>query len=262
MTRPCWGRLAVRAALTALVALLSAQPVAAGALSFSLTDGRVTILAYNVTVREILNEWGRFGGVSIAGGDALSGSPITLELRDVPEAKALDVLLRSVSGYVAVSRSQPVAAGSIFQSIRILSTSRAPVLAPPVMAQGAPVPQPLPVPFAPATAPPGLTPFVPGAPEVAGGTAVRVMEQVPGSHVAAGDAGPRFQPLTPLEQAGLRQNQQALQDLLARGKAGNATAAPATFSAPAPTDASRPGSITPYTPPSNQRPGSPDVPRK
>ena len=45
MTRALWGRLAVRAAMTAVVALLSVQQAAAGALSFSLKDGRVTIPA-------------------------------------------------------------------------------------------------------------------------------------------------------------------------------------------------------------------------
>jgi hypothetical protein len=225
--------------MTALVALLSAQPAAAGALSFSLKDGRVTILAYSVTVKEILNEWGRFGRISIAGSDALSGAPITLELRDVPEAKALDVLLRSVSGYVAVSRSQAVATASIFQSIRILATSRAPALPPPVTAQ-APAPRaPVSTAFVPPPATPATTPFSPGAPR---------------------GAIPLLQPLTGLEQEGLQQNQQAL-DLLARGKAGNSTAAQPALSAPAvSTDASRPGSITPYTPPSSPRPAAPQVP--
>jgi hypothetical protein len=210
--------------MTALV-VLSGQPAAAGALSFSLKDGRVTILAYSVTVREILSEWGRFGGVSIVGDEALSGLPVTVELQDVPEAKALDVLLRTVSGYVAVSRSQPLGRGSIFQSIRILSTSRAPALPPPTTAQ-APAPR---MPVSAAFIPPMVAP----------------------------------QSLTPLDQAGLRQNHQALQDLLAREKARNGIPAPTTLSAPAvSTDASRPGLITPYTPPSNQRPAPPEVPRK
>ena len=222
------------AAATALVALLSAQPASAGALSFSLKDGRVTILAYNVTLREILNEWARLGRVSIAGGDALGGGPITVELKDVPEAKALEVLLRSVSGYVALSRSQPVATGSIFQSIRILSTSRAPALPPAVMAQGPAPGQPPSTGFAPATGAPMATPFT-----------------------------PPVAPLTSAEQAGLRQNQQALQDFIARANARNSATAPTTLSAPAAsTDASRPGSITPYTPPSSARPASPQVPPK
>ena len=237
MTRESWNRLMVGAAVTALVALSSVQPARAGALSFSLKDGRVTILAYNVTVREILNEWARLGRVSITGYDALGGGPITVELKDVPEAKALEVLLRSVSGYVALGRDQPAATGSTFQSIRILSTSRAPALPPPVMAQG---------------------PVQPTA--LAGGAA---MEQITGSNVAVGDATPRLAPLTAIEQAGLRQNQQALQDVLARANARNSGTASTTSSAPAAsTDASRPGSITPYTPPSSARPASPQVPPK
>ena len=248
------------AAATALVALLSAQPASAGALSFSLKDGRITILAYNVTLREILTEWARLGRVSITGSEALGGAPITVELTDVPEAKALEVLLRSVSGYVALSRNQPGATGSMFQSIRILSTSRAPAMPRPVIAQGPAPGQPQP--FAPATAASVGTPFTPPVPPTtpAGGAA---MEQVTGSNVAFGDAAPRFAPLTPLEQAGLRQNQQALQDFLARANARNSATSPTTPSASAAsTDASRPGSITPYTPPSGARPAFPQAPPK
>jgi hypothetical protein len=244
--------------VTAIVALLSAQPVSAGALSLSLKNGRVTILAYNVTLREILNEWARLGAVSISGGDAIGGPPITVELMDVPEAKALEVLLRSVSGYVALSRNQPEAMGSMFQSIRILSTSRAPAMPRPAIAQG-PAPG-RPQSFAPATAAPVAIPFTPVPPTAAAGAA---MEQVTGSNAAFGDAAPRFAPLTPVEQAGLRQNQQALQDFLARTNARTSAPAPTTPSAPAAsTDASRPGSITPYTPPSSGRPPSPQAPPK
>jgi hypothetical protein len=248
--------LTVGVAATALVALFSAQPVRAGALSLSLKDGRVTILAYNVSVREILNEWARLGGVSITGSDALGGAPISVELKDVPESKALEVLLRSARGYVALSRNQPAATGSMFQSIRILSTSRAPALPPPVMAQ-APAPA-QPQSFAPPTVAPMAPPFTPPVASTApaGGAA---MGQAAGSNVAFGDAAGRFAPLTPVEQAGLRQNQQALQDFLVRANSRN-SAPPATPAAS--TDAGRPGSITPYTPPSGARPASPQVPPK
>ena len=219
--------------MTALVALLSAQPVAAGALSFTLKDGRVTILAYNVTVREILDAWEHIGRVTIIRGDQLAGTPVTVELRDMPEAKALDVLLRSVSGYVAVSRSQPVSVGSIFQSITILPTSRAPSLPPPVMADLVPR-APVSTVFVPPSVTPVTTAFTP----------------------AAGVAAPRVVPVIPVEQS-----EQALHDFLARGKSGNSNPAPTSATPGMSTGASRPGSITPYTPPANTRPASPPVPR-
>ena len=39
--------------------------------------------------------------------ERIPGGPLTLELSDMPEAQALDVLLRSVSGYMAAPRGRP-----------------------------------------------------------------------------------------------------------------------------------------------------------
>lgn len=110
------------------VALLVAAsaPAAASDVQVSLKDGRVTILADNVPVRKILEDWARVGQIRIVNLDKLMGPPVSLRLDDVPEKDALDVLLRSAAGYVAAPRSMNLAGASRFDRILILATSRPP----------------------------------------------------------------------------------------------------------------------------------------
>jgi hypothetical protein len=102
--------------------LLAARPVGAQ-VSLSLQDGRVTVIARNATVRQVLAEWARLGQTRIVNLEKVPGGPVTLELRDVPEAKALEVLLRSVAGYIAAPRPAFVQGASLFDRILILPTS-------------------------------------------------------------------------------------------------------------------------------------------
>ena len=53
---------------------------------------------------------------------------MTLELQDVPEARALETLLRSASGYIAKPRVTTVAGGSTYDRIMIMAASRAPAV--------------------------------------------------------------------------------------------------------------------------------------
>ncbi len=93
-------------------------------------DGFVTIDAKNVTVRQILAEWARLGGTRVVNGDRISGAPVTLQLLHVPERQALDVLLRSVSGYLAARRAVASNANaSMFDRILVMPTSASPVAA-------------------------------------------------------------------------------------------------------------------------------------
>ena len=70
----------------------------AGDLNLTIANGRVTLIAHDVTVRQILDEWARVGQTKIVNGDKLLGAPLTIELRDVPEATALETVLRSAAG--------------------------------------------------------------------------------------------------------------------------------------------------------------------
>jgi hypothetical protein len=116
---------------TALVAALAALlilPVRADAqqLNLQIQNGRVTLDAQNVTVRQILAEWARVGGAKIVNGDKVAGGPVTLQLNGVSERQALDTILRGVSGYMLASRQVPSTGASGFDRILILPTSSAP----------------------------------------------------------------------------------------------------------------------------------------
>src|SRR5687767_4173857 len=126
--------------------VLSAPAAEARELSLTIANGRVTLIAHDATVRQILDEWARVGQTRIVNGDKLLGTPMTLELRDVPEAQALDTVLRSAAGYLVAARSAGSVGASFFDRIMILPTSRAPAVtsAPPAQFNRAqPAPQPV-----------------------------------------------------------------------------------------------------------------------
>lgn len=104
------------------------SPAAAGELRVSIGNGRVTIVAQDVTVKQILDEWGRIGQTKIVGAERLPPTPITIELRDVAEGRALESLLRSASGYIAKPRvlAAGAVAASTIDCVLIMPASRAP----------------------------------------------------------------------------------------------------------------------------------------
>lgn len=116
----------VRASVTALALLLLALPASAQQLSLEIRDGLVTLQATNAPVRQILAEWARVGGTRVVGGERVAGAPLTLSLEGVPEAKALDIVLRGAAGYVAAARSVPGAGRSSYDRILVLATSTPP----------------------------------------------------------------------------------------------------------------------------------------
>ncbi|HEX6463696.1 MAG TPA: hypothetical protein VFZ98_04560 [Vicinamibacterales bacterium] len=120
--------------LAALTCCVPASAMA-GDLKMSIENGRVTIIADNVPVRQILQEWARIGHSQILNLDKLSGPAVTLQLVDTPEKDALDILLRSASGYIAAPRPVVVAGASMYDRITIMATSR-----PPAAVAGVPPP--------------------------------------------------------------------------------------------------------------------------
>jgi hypothetical protein len=125
---------------TLLVFALScvcAAPAAAQQLTVSFNDGLVTIDAAGVPVRTILDEWAKQGGTKVVGLERVSGAPLTVKLVDVPEAKALEVVLRSVAGYMAAPRSTGTGP-SHYDRIMVMATSSTP--APPSTARPQPNP--------------------------------------------------------------------------------------------------------------------------
>lgn len=118
-------RLFVTAALAAALGLPAAA--SAGDLQLTLGNGRATLIARDVPLRQILAEWARLGQTTIVNGDKLTGPPLTLHLVDRPEREVLEVLLRSASGYIAAQRPVLLANASVFDRVMILPTSRGPV---------------------------------------------------------------------------------------------------------------------------------------
>jgi hypothetical protein len=134
--------------------LLTASPVFA---EFHLTmhDGRVSLVAKDATVRQILTEWARVGGTKIVNVEKIPGGPVTLVLENVTEMQALEVLLRPLSGYIAAPRAVTATNLSAYDRIIIMPTladarpapmvaasaSAAAPYSPPVFQQPAPVVQ-------------------------------------------------------------------------------------------------------------------------
>jgi hypothetical protein len=101
--------------------LLTASPVFAD-LHVAMHDGRVSILATNVTVKQILTEWARLGETRIVNVERIPGGLVTLVLENVTEAQALEVLLRPLSGYIAAPRQVAAANLSAYDRIIIMPT--------------------------------------------------------------------------------------------------------------------------------------------
>ena len=109
----------------AFVTSCSISPVSAEPLQLSIQNGMVTLDAKEVTVRQILAEWARVGKTRIVNGERLSGGPMTLKLAGVPEKQALEIVLRTVPGYMAMPRDTFVADASRYDRILIMPTTSA-----------------------------------------------------------------------------------------------------------------------------------------
>jgi hypothetical protein len=82
---------------------------AAPGVQLTIRDGKVWLKADRVTAAEILEAWAQVGGTSVVNGERVPGGPMILELNGVPEQEALEVVLRSASGFLAVARTATVA---------------------------------------------------------------------------------------------------------------------------------------------------------
>jgi hypothetical protein len=109
----------------AVIVLGCAASASAQAVSLKFNNGRVTLNAQNATIRTILIEWSRLGGTRIVNGERVGGAPVTLELTDIPERQALDILLRSAAGYVVTAKQGTTGLSSV-GGVVILATSSAP----------------------------------------------------------------------------------------------------------------------------------------
>ncbi|HYM25723.1 MAG TPA: hypothetical protein VEU08_21040 [Vicinamibacterales bacterium] len=109
-------------------AFLFAASTASAEVQLTIQNGRVTLKAKDATLRQIMQEWARVGQTRIVNVERIPGGPIqVIELNNVPEAEALEILLRSISGYIAAPRAVPTAnAQSQFDRIVVMATAVAP----------------------------------------------------------------------------------------------------------------------------------------
>ena len=115
---------------------------ASAEVQLTMSAGRVSISAKNATVGQILAEWAKIGQTKIVNAERVPGGPLTLELTNVPEVEALEILLRSAGGYVLAPRQAGTANASRYDRILILPQSS--VSSAPRVATVAPPPQPRP----------------------------------------------------------------------------------------------------------------------
>ena len=165
-------------------ALAFPMNASAGELKLSMKDGLVTLTAQDVPLSMIMAEWAKVGQTRVVNGEKIL-TPVSLQLVDVPERKALDIVLRSASGYMLAERPSHLANASVFDRILILPTSRPPAntgpvnSAPPPFMNNAPRPipaQPMPdmdddpavnnQPPGAAPLPPGVNPNAPPMPQM------------------------------------------------------------------------------------------------
>jgi hypothetical protein len=127
----------------ALIASSIAPALAAPQVALRVTDGRVWLSARDATVAQVFEEWARVGHTRIVNAETIAGR-LTLELTGVPEEQALDLLLRSAAGFVAMPRMDAgqTVSRSQFESIFIMA-ARQPIVR--AASASAPVFQPPPV---------------------------------------------------------------------------------------------------------------------
>jgi hypothetical protein len=112
------------AALSALL-FCCAGPAGAQNVKLEFRDGKVSLTAQNASLRAILTEWARLGGTQVVNIERLAGAPVTLQLTDVPETQALDIILRGTAGYIAGQRAAagPAEARSTLDRILVVPTA-------------------------------------------------------------------------------------------------------------------------------------------
>src|SRR5437870_11953554 len=103
---------------TGAVACLAASSTAFADVQITMQNGRVSIVAKDATLRQILTEWARVGQTTIVNVERIPGGPVSLELNDVAEGQALEILLRPISGYITAPR--PVEAANLSRFDRII----------------------------------------------------------------------------------------------------------------------------------------------
>jgi hypothetical protein len=109
-----------------VVALSTASNLSAD-VRISMHEGQVSLSATDATVAEILAEWARIGQTRILNTERIAPDRMTVDLQNVSEQAALEVVLRMTGGYLAVWRAVDIRDGSSFERIVVMPRGVAPV---------------------------------------------------------------------------------------------------------------------------------------
>src|SRR5262245_33647825 len=111
-------------AAVGLLCVVAGPASAQSAVNLEFKNGHVKLVTENAPISMILAEWAKRGRTTIVNGERIPGAPATLQLVDVPERDALEIILRGASGYMLAERETQVAGASAFDRIYVLPTSR------------------------------------------------------------------------------------------------------------------------------------------
>ena len=114
------------AALAVLTGTAPAPLHANGEITISMERGRVTLIATDARLGDVLAEWSRVGDTRFVGAERIGSEPITLHLIDAAEAEAIGLLLRTAAGYVAAPRRGGASGASRYDRVTILATRDTP----------------------------------------------------------------------------------------------------------------------------------------
>lgn len=110
----------------AILSISGPRPALAQQLELAFNEGAITLAARDVSVRQILDEWARLGGMVVVNADLVSDELVSLQFDGVPERQAIDIVLRSTSGYVATQRATDNPGPSIYGRMLVLGESASP----------------------------------------------------------------------------------------------------------------------------------------
>ena len=97
-----------------------------GEIRFTIGEGRVTLVARNAPLGEVIAAWERAGSTRFVDAGGLDAVPVSLHLVDVPEAMALRLLLRPAAGYVAMARAPSAPGASLYDRVEVLAVRATP----------------------------------------------------------------------------------------------------------------------------------------
>ena len=112
------------AATVIALTVVAIRPAGADGIQVHIEGGRVTLVATEAPLTEVLAAWSRAGGTRFVDAEVVAGETVTLHLVEVTEGAALRTLLRPAAGYVAAPRRAAGAGASLYDRVKILGGRR------------------------------------------------------------------------------------------------------------------------------------------